>query len=170
MESFKSYKNILTGVIEQLKSIDSPDFDIGLLMDRVKRKTGNEDSTNIVTQHEDMHYKQEIRRDQVMKSRMNLGSEETSFEVTQETSPTQSNEDEYKISKAKKLSIIDKKDKFQVNSQQRSFQEKIISTKIERNYSKTNQFEDRSFSAFDVPENISFIQAQQRVPHQKLQI
>ena len=76
-----------------------------MLTVRSKRKTENDDSTNIGTQHEDMHYKQ----NQVMETRINLGSEENSVRVNKEPSFTfNDDQDEYKISKAKKVNIIDK--------------------------------------------------------------
>jgi len=63
LESFKSYKDILSGVIDQLKTINSPDFDFGHFMDRVKRKTENDDNANNLGTQNDIDIKHDTRQD-----------------------------------------------------------------------------------------------------------
>ena len=68
LATFKSYRNILVGVIEQLRTIENPDFDIRNFMDRVKRRTGlNVNNENEIAVQE--------KRDNLEKEKMaQLGS------------------------------------------------------------------------------------------------
>ena len=77
LSSLKSYKDILAGVINQLKTINSPDFDFGHFMDtmdRVKRKTENNDNQNTLQRDKNKDSEENKGKENIIKKEETMDS------------------------------------------------------------------------------------------------